>query len=88
MLLFPIIFGSLCLHRALILPGSALSCPERVCSTAATPIIEVVCLGRMFIKVLAFPSLLQKILELQIGLSAYFFETCLRFRLSLSLLNL
>ena len=85
MLLFPIIFGSLCMHRALILPGSALSCPERVCST---PIVVVVCLGRMFIKVLAFPSLLQKILELQIGLSAYFFETCLGFCLSLSLLNL
>jgi hypothetical protein len=85
MLLFPIIFGSLGLHRALILPGSALSCPERVCSTA---IVVVVCLGRLFIKVLAFPSLFQKILELQISLSAYFFETCLSFRLSLSLLNL
>jgi lysylphosphatidylglycerol synthetase-like protein (DUF2156 family) len=85
MLLFTFFIGSLCLHRAFILPGSALSCSKSISSSAIT--ILIICMGRLFLKILALPPLLQKLLELQIGLGAYFFETSLCFRFSLSFLN-
>jgi lysylphosphatidylglycerol synthetase-like protein (DUF2156 family) len=85
MLLFTFFIGSLCLHRAFILPGRALSCSKSIRSSDIT--ILIICMGRLFLKVLTLSSLLQKLLKLQIGLGANFFETSLCFRFSLSLLN-